>query len=610
MIARIALILLLFSGVANATAPVVFFSDMTDGPVTGWEGSATKGAAVTIYGINFGSSRGTSYVTVANATAATSVDITAAGDYAEWGATTDPITPTFNGIDQLQRVTFFLNSSMGVTGSYSNSTITVTTSEGTSLSIPFHCRAIGSNKIYFISKTSASDTYSGLYATFQSGTSGPKASVAELRDILVAGDVAYLGAGVWDTPDPGGYAGKYVLDFYNTNHADGTEGLSITFKAYPAAAVQLGTSSVDDLSAIGTNGSTEATNHVHYWTFSNLTVNGHSNAINFTKAYYAQQSSHCRFIGLDATTHGGTPGDEGKTVITFISGKTQTYIYLLGCYIHDPGVDNRGDTTPVQDGYGFSVSGSYPTGTGHDHMYIGWNEVSYIPKGHAFYIYGHQSGDSVDNLFIHDNWFHHTSMSACVLGTGDDTPDYGFVTNEYFYNNVVSDSASTPIAIGDPGALRGGDGGNFYLYNNTIYDMDGGYAMLVRGSDTLPTALYLSNNIVVNNGSWFSITGCGSNITCSGSNNLWYGNADTVPAWSTSNQTTDPAFTNAASNDFTLQAGSPAIDNGSSSVSAIVTKDARGIPWASATYEIGAFLYGAGAGTTTRSMGAKPGLLP
>jgi hypothetical protein len=50
--------------VAFSAAPVLFFSDLTWGPKTGWEGSQTKGAAVTIWGKNFGSTRGSNYVTV------------------------------------------------------------------------------------------------------------------------------------------------------------------------------------------------------------------------------------------------------------------------------------------------------------------------------------------------------------------------------------------------------------------------------------------------------------------------------------------------------------------------------------------------------------------
>ena len=34
------------AGLAFAAKPVIFFSDLTDGSISGWEGSATKGAVV------------------------------------------------------------------------------------------------------------------------------------------------------------------------------------------------------------------------------------------------------------------------------------------------------------------------------------------------------------------------------------------------------------------------------------------------------------------------------------------------------------------------------------------------------------------------------------
>src|SRR5206468_2532910 len=75
--------------------PTLFFSDLTWGPKTGWEGSTTKGAAITIWGKNFGAIRGTSYITVNGA------QLNATTDYAEW----DAVGPARG----LERITFWLN---------------------------------------------------------------------------------------------------------------------------------------------------------------------------------------------------------------------------------------------------------------------------------------------------------------------------------------------------------------------------------------------------------------------------------------------------------------------------------------------------------------------
>lgn len=126
---------------ANGTAgPVLFFSDLTDGPTSGWEGSATKGAAVSIWGNNFGTTRGTSYITVCGQ------QLTSASDYAEW-AVVNTLSPgqdpnddlAYQSARGLERITFWLNSNMQ-TGP---GTITVTTADGASQSIPFYCRNTG-----------------------------------------------------------------------------------------------------------------------------------------------------------------------------------------------------------------------------------------------------------------------------------------------------------------------------------------------------------------------------------------------------------------------------------------------------------------------------------
>ena len=73
------LFLISWSFSAIAASPVIYFSDLTDGPTSGWEGSSTKGAAVTIWGLNFGTLRGTSYITCGG------INLMNNGDYAEWG---------------------------------------------------------------------------------------------------------------------------------------------------------------------------------------------------------------------------------------------------------------------------------------------------------------------------------------------------------------------------------------------------------------------------------------------------------------------------------------------------------------------------------------------
>src|SRR5208337_459626 len=71
--------------------PVVYFSDMTDGPTSGWNGSSTQGAAVSIWGQGFGSSGSVTCCGI----------VIASTSCAEWAATTNPTTAR-----GLQRITF------------------------------------------------------------------------------------------------------------------------------------------------------------------------------------------------------------------------------------------------------------------------------------------------------------------------------------------------------------------------------------------------------------------------------------------------------------------------------------------------------------------------
>jgi hypothetical protein len=137
------------------SSPVLFFSDLDWGPKTGWEGSSTRGAAVSIWGLNFGSSRGSSFVTINGA------PLTSDSDYAEWGT-----SGLENGVARgIQRITFWLNSNC----QDGAGTISVTVNGETSNALPF---TVVAGAIYFISPT-GSNSNNGRYSTSQGGSNGP-----------------------------------------------------------------------------------------------------------------------------------------------------------------------------------------------------------------------------------------------------------------------------------------------------------------------------------------------------------------------------------------------------------------------------------------------------
>lgn len=214
-----------------AAEPSLYFSDLTNGVKSGghWGGDQEgKGAAVSIWGRDFGQSRGTSTITVCGVT------LDKNSDFAEWGATTNPTVPL-----GMQRITFYLNSNMQ-TGP---GTIRVSTTEGDSNELPFFCRDTGN--IFFLDQDSGNDSYNGLYPNHQAGSdNGPKRTTAWARGNLAAGDVVYLNEGLYHEHDIGnmfhnGSLFSFGMSGDTPNHNNGYENNSIAVSAYPGAYVRL-----------------------------------------------------------------------------------------------------------------------------------------------------------------------------------------------------------------------------------------------------------------------------------------------------------------------------------------------------------------------------------
>jgi len=533
--------------VVFGSEPVLFFSDMTDGPTSGWEGSNTKGAAVTIWGLNFGTSRGSSYVTCAE------VNLTNDSDYAEWGATTNPTTAR-----GLQRITFWLNSSMAP----GSTTISVTTSDGRSDTIPFHCRALGENHIYFLSR-SGSDSNNGLYASSDGGSDGPWFSASKVRD-LREGDIAYFRAGTWNEIDDW----DAVIDFWALKHGNGRANKTISISSHPGEVAQIGDNSTKY--AIQHHG-TSTPDTLSYWTFSKFVLRG-SSGVTKWGLRSPGSSDHIRFIGNDTSTTYG-----GASAMCFSGGGGgQTYFYFYGNYCHDAGVDTRGQTAPRKayplyfKGYGW-----------HNHIYIGWNEFAYNEWGRGMQLYGHQSGDWMDNVYIHDNYIHHNGMTGAILGGGDGG-DYTFVRTLYFYNNIIAENGHR----GYPGIkIHGGTTpgeGYYYIYNNTFYHNVAGEIHIM---DQPVELMNIKNNIIWASDEYYIGTGTDA---CGGTKNCYYGATD-IPKWDAGSISQDPKFVSADSLNFHLHSDSPAIDAG---VNVGIPRDFDGNPRPIGSgYDIGAYEY-------------------
>lgn len=573
------ILFLLLSGNIFAAAPEIFFTNLEDGPTTGWEESATKGAAITVYGYNFGAAAHTSYVTVANVTASTSVVVYAdESGVAEWGATTNPDMPVFNGKDTLQRITFYLNSSMGVTGTFPNSTITVTNSDGTSKSVYFHARALGDNHIrfYALAANDGNDSNDGLYATQGEGTNGPRLTMGQMKQDLQTGDIAYIRGGEWTAYDTYNVTNDSWLTLYWTgfHHANGTQGNSIGVIGYPGDDVYINPGGVGGvvLTRKGTG------SQWHHWTISNMSTKGH-----WTMGclyHYNCDDSYNRFVGLNVD---GVY--DSNTTMSFNCGRSNDHTYLLGNNMHDSGcgIDQRGCDNPKTNSYLFSISGAgnlrlsdQPGTTGHTNFYVMYNELQY-GWGHLFYVFGHAHGDIADEIHIAYNYGHDTiNGTDFILGGGDNNRDtynegaYGFVEHLYVYGNVLEGNM---LMGGTQPTNTAGNGGEYFVYNNTVYNPSGRCFSVSEGVAGFETTAHFINNVC-----YESINGaeeCTSSdyANCDGTNNLFYGYADTLMNHTLEDLTSDPLFTNVSIHDYRLQSESPAKDSGSSTVSGVLSTD-------------------------------------
>lgn len=573
------LFLISWSFSAIAASPVIYFSDLTDGPTSGWEGSSTKGAAVTIWGLNFGTLRGTSYITCGG------INLMNNGDYAEWGVINKPgpgedPNDVYSSARGLQRITFWLKSGM-ITGA---TTISVTTLEGTSNAIPFYCRVLGTNHIYFISRD-GNDSNNGLYDSQGVGSDGPWFSTSRAKTAVNAGDVAYFREGIWNEQDSTEGDWNTLFVFHCSNHTNGEENNSITLASYPGEIAQLGDKSI--YYVIRHAGWGETPDILKYWTFSKFLLRA-GKLVVFWGLDGSGGDDHIRFIGNDASTYAG-----GSSVFHF-DGQTQgqTNFYFYGNNVHDAKVDKRGDIV-----VGISAYPIYFEGFGtHNYIYLGWNEFAYNEYGRGMQFYGHLNGDWIDNLYVHDNYIHHNGLHGAILGGGDGGGiPYEFMKNCYFYNNVVAFNGQRYPDTGGKGILMGGENsggneGNWYIYNNTFYHNLGGEIYVSTGSD--PKSIIMKNNIIVPaSGKSYYSGKSGSFFT--GSNNCYYGAGD-GPSWDSNRlDNTDPQFvvdSPATDLDFRLKETSPCRNATTSEVSAIVTKDYVGVLRPQGTgFDIGAY---------------------
>lgn len=529
--------------VALAAAPVLFYSDLTSGPNTG--GQNNKGVFITIWGKNFGASRGASTVSVGGGL----VD-----NYPEWSDT---------------KVCFQLGAN-AATGN-----IVLTTAEGASNALSFTVRA---GNIYFITPNGTGD---GNYAAPMNPSDYVIATQSE------DGAIGYFRAGTYNQEY--GHTGWNTIIMLELASA-GVAGAENAFVGYPGEVALFQTQpagTAPDRSGITYDGN-DNQNPTSYIVVSKLYFDTRLGAIG--------ADSYWRVIGNDIES-----GDVQMTSGQITMGRywpdvdsnfyTSHDIKILGNSLHG------GRSHVSVDHCIYPAAGTDDLEIGRNHMYDNdWNNgvLISINMNEAY-----AKGLTSTGIHIHDNLFDTTNYPSRQLGTFE----LGDGSEIYYYNNVLIGGCA-----GGSGSIYAMSG-NVHYYNNTTYNSGADnmgsvfsfYCGDVYGHHYCPESIELRNNISYSNsGTTFYIRNH-DNMTINQDYNLWYGLGDfntnsenaVIGTHGINNQ--NPQFI--STSDFHLQSTSPARNAGTTIASVTTDYDGLGRPQET-NYAIGAYEYTDGSGPT------------
>ena len=519
-------VLLCTSLFAYANSPVLLFSDIESGPNNGWSASEpSKGAAVTIWGNGFASTRGASFVTV-NGTA-----LTANTDYAVWGE----FWPT----EHFQKITFWLNDAVA----NGSGEITVTVNGVASNPLPFTVRA---GTIHFITESNVGGDGT-LDNPFDVDNTG-----SDWIDDMAPGDLYYFR----DATTYGGrYNGGNSCIWIRRSETSGTAALPIALLAFPGErpVFEIPTYSLSFNNALRVSND--------YMIYSGFTIDSEWLGASIAGDFH-------RFIGNDVVGLKNLYG-AGTGIVTTGDSNAHTGDgnKILGNAIHGGNSQNRFD-------HAIYLSGCADNGGGE----VGWNHFYDCDFGRGPIISINHQGNRCDPNQVLDAHFVFNNIVDCSAqrATAINVFDLSFDTGEaepeptYVYNNVFIRCGTFDGADSDVGyapAVVHNAAGRARFYNNTLYDA-GYVAFRIRGVDDSQ----VKNNIIHMSADFAGPTGnhylsIDNESVISLSNNLYFGigeyTACTDCALDQNNiNNLDPLFMDAAMLDFNLQPGSPAINSG------------------------------------------------
>ncbi len=544
-------------------APQILYTDIVAGPVAGGENN--KGAYLSLFGKNFGS-------TGLGSTVKVYINNVEVDNYRYLGAS--------KGRSDIQQITV----QVGALGNPAS---------GVALPIKVVVNGVSSNTdqtftvqpsgFLFVDPVSGNDstavkndiTHPWKNVQTSSGYDSGAIGKTVPGDTIVLRGGNYTGDG-WD---------GYWLKFYNFagNAPTGAAGHGyITVTSYPAETVTIHPTNTSNFGVISGGGSGF---NAKYIVIANLTVIGsvagnttfHDGTVNLQvlSDYWRVMNNDLSSPNAPSTARAGAVTGDGR------------FDVIVGNNIHDMG----GGSQQEYHGMYFDAGNDYE---------IAYNNIINVPGGCGISLYN-SSGTTpnIYNVNIHHNLIHDISKHGVNIA---DTTTSGIVV----YNNVIYNTGEN---VGGIFSSAEGCGIRFNtnslvdakIYNNTIYNSNANgingdlYGAICSDWNIPAGGLEVMNNIFYTHANTSYTAGAVSFSSTMGpwSNNIYYGTStDTPPSWDTGKQTIDPKFVSNGV-DFHLQATSPAIDHGTSTVSGVVANDfdvTTSRPQGSA-YDIGAFEY-------------------
>ena len=527
---------LALAAIASAQAPRIFYSDLDSGPKTGGENN--MGAYVSVYGANFGSSRGSSTVTIGGGSAA---------NYPIW---------TNN------KITFQLGP-VAASGE-----IRVATGSGTSNGVSFSVR---SGSIYFVS-TGGSDAAAG-------GFSSPWRTIQKGVNTMAAGDTVYVMNGVVEAR-PGSSDGSVTL-YYN----NGAPGQPKAIIGYPGAVAAIGSLGSGPCGTTSCTEGLKATYPSSYWTIANLRLLGNNYGI-------AVKGTDYRVVGNEFTCPQGT----GPTAC--LEGTQSLRVKVYGNNVHDVGFAG---SSGLYHGIYFSTDTSYLDIGWNSVTNIKGCRGIQIHSSRADSSSGfNQFAIDIHDNFIRDTQCDGIVLATIDPSKGAVRVFNNVIVNGG-RGPITPELGGHYACVYVAGTTNNGPEGSGIvdIYNNTLVNCGGsapfgnGGVAFARRSTTMDVRL--RNNIFYHANSTPYILAYDGPATISGSNNLFYGNGPApvdLPGLGSS-FSGDPRFASATS-DFHILAGSAARGTG---VDAGLVTDIEGT-LRGAPSDIGAYA-GTGASSVT-----------